>query len=65
MSTLRTERSVAMNGTGSGPTLSELARFVEQAGHTFSGEARVRFSARPPSDQREGSSWRLEIKESS
>lgn len=59
---VQTTRTTAMNGQGSGPTLADLRAFLTEASD-WSETSTVRLNS--SSNQRDGSSWRIELTETS
>lgn len=60
---VQTTRTTAMNGQGSGPTLADLRAFLTEASD-WSETSTAQFTS-SRGDQREGSSWRIELTETS
>ena len=59
---VQTTRTTAMNGQGAGPTLADLRAFLTEASD-WSETSTVRLNS--SSNQRDGSSWRIELTETS
>ena len=62
MPNVQTTRTTTLAGTGSGPTLADLRAFLTEASD-WSETSTVRLTA--SSNQRDGSSWRIELTETS
>lgn len=59
MSSIRVEQTIAVSGSGSGPTLADLRDFLEYSSN-WPADSRVKIT-HYAGDQRDGSSWRIEL----